>query len=114
MLSKDQVKKIATKLNEKVNIPLLREKRDQNIIERIINKLDDKLDEVAQKLPSNVKSIYDKISDGLTKEEAAQLTSELTVLANKEINIPLIGEDLEADLIIEPIIELIVLSLIHI
>ncbi len=119
MLNEAQVVEIAEKINARVNIPLLSESTEERILETIINTIDDELDEAAVDLPPILKDIWDKLEGGLTPEKAfniiitiltKELTPRLTKIANEKINIPLLSEETEARLIIEPAIELILAS----
>ena len=110
MLTEDQVTEVATKLNEKVNIPFMSEETEQGILEKAVNAIDDKLDGIAEDLPEPFGELWENLADGISDEEAEQLVGALTEVINQKIDIPFLSEDQEANLIIRPALGLIVES----
>ena len=93
LLTSEQIDDLATKINEKVNIPIIGEKAEEKLLEKVLTELDDK---VAQHLPDNLKAIWAKMSDGITTDEVNQLRDAVVTLANEKINLPILGEKGEA------------------
>ena len=92
MLSDAQITQLADKINEKVNIPILSERREQKIIENLLRRVDD---EIAKHLPPALQDIWNKLDDGINAAEAEELGDELTKLINEKLDIPLLNEQQE-------------------
>ncbi len=92
-MTMDQVKVLASKLNEKINIPLVRETKEERIFVKIILKIDNFL---YDNMPNEFYELWKDTHDGIDDEEAKQLIKRLTKLANKKIDIPYIPEAIEA------------------
>lgn len=108
MLSTEQITSIASDLNEKVNIPFMGEGKEQSMIENALGLINEQLDVVVGALPDSAKEVWEKIQDGVSEEEAADLKTQLVTGLNEKVNIPFLGEGQEADMLIKPAVELIV------
>jgi len=105
MLSESQINKIVQKLNAKIDIPIINERKEEKILENVLTKLDNK---VAKELPPPLRDMWNKLDDGITEEEGAELAAKVTEIVNRKINIPLLNEKQEQKLIsalVETIIE---------
>lgn len=92
MLSENQIDWLATRLNEKINIPVIGERAEQAII---LNSLYKVLDLLEEELPPEFIEFLDDVSDGLepqTDAEMDRLKDEMATFLNNNINLPLIGE----------------------
>ena len=93
-LTQDEIKKIASKLNERINVPLIKETKEQKILVKIIIKVDTFMhDRLPNELYDLVRSSLD--GEGLDDDEAKRLIKRLSRLANKHIDIPYIPEKFE-------------------
>ena len=92
MLSENQINWLATKLNEKINVPVIGEKAEQAIITNALYKV---LDLLEEELPPEFIEFLDDVTDGLepqTDSELERLKDEMATYLNNNINLPLIGE----------------------
>lgn len=96
MLTKKEVEKIATRLNKKIDIPVIDEKIEQKIFVKIVKKLDRYLYGV---LPNEIYGLIRLADQGITEKEEQVLKDRLPTLLNKHINIPIIGEHAEREII---------------
>ena len=87
MLSEQQIATIATKLNERLDLPFIGEDKEQQLFEQVLNGVDGTLDQVVGQLPDPVRDIWDRLADGVTDEEAEELIDQLTELANERIDV---------------------------
>jgi len=104
MLNADEVEAVATKLNEKIDIPYIDDKAEQLIMVKIVKKIDRLL---YRKLPNELYGLVKNSRDGISDEDARQLKSVLATRINKEFDIPYIPEWIEQE-ILEMAIGLIV------
>lgn len=93
-LTNSEIKALADKLNKKINVPLIKETKEQKILVKIVVKVDNFL---YNKLPNEiyelVRSTLD--GDGIDDQEAKRLIKRLSKLANDQIDIPYIPEMFE-------------------
>ncbi|MFC1748295.1 hypothetical protein ACFL2V_05760 [Pseudomonadota bacterium] len=104
MLSDAEVEILATKLNEKIDIPFIREGTEQTILVKIVRKVDRIL---YQKLPNELYELVKNVSDGISDADAEELKNVLGSRLNKNIDIPYIPEWVEKK-IFETLIDLVV------
>ncbi len=93
-LEKSDVEALASKLNEKINIPFFfSEEKEKTVLIKIVTQIDEFL---YDHLPNE---IYDSIrhaKDGAISDDIAkQLITRLSTLANKKIDIPYLPEKIE-------------------
>ncbi len=96
MLSADEVEALATKLNEKIDIPYIKEGTEQTIMVKIVKKIDRLL---YRKLPNEIYGLVKNSSDGISDEDARQLKAVLATRINKEFDIPYIPEWIEQEIL---------------
>lgn len=104
MLSDEEIEVLATKLNEKINIPFIKEGTEQTIFVKIV-KLVDRL--LYQNLPNELYGLVKDTSDGISDEDAKELASVLGSRMNGKFDIPYLPEWVEQKLFVM-LIELIV------
>jgi len=104
MLNADEVEAVATRLNEKIDIPYIDDKAEQLIMVKIVKKIDRLL---YRKLPNEIYGLVKNSHNGISDDDARQLKSVLATRLNKEFDIPYIPEWVEQE-ILEMAIGLIV------
>ncbi len=92
LLSPEEVKTLAAKLNEHINIPFLGEEKEAVVLIKIIKLVDTFLHSV---LPEEVYELVKSTTDGISKEEAITIKKRLTAWINKSVNIPYLPEGIE-------------------
>ncbi len=95
-LSSSEITKIATRLNNIVNIPVLGEQKEQIIFEKIINSIDTVLYSI---LPDEIYDTIHMASDGITPTEAGIIRTRIEKIVAEKINIPFVSEEDELKLI---------------
>lgn len=96
LLSFEEVSRIATEINKKVNIPFVNEEKEKVIFVKIVQGIDRYLYRL---LPNEVYSLVLDATDGIDRKEARQIRRRLTPIINERVNIPIIPERLEGKLI---------------
>ena len=104
MLSDAEIEHLAAKLNEKVDVPFLKEGSEHRILAKIVKKVDRYL---YKSLPNELYGLIKVATDGLSDTEVEQLTKILSTRANNEVNIKYLPEWVEQE-IFEFLISLIV------
>ena len=102
-LSDETIESIATKLNEKFNIPFMGEEKEQVIFVNLVKKLDEAL---GQFLPKEYYELVEIASDGISEDDIKTFKERIPTMLNKEINIPILSEKVEQE-ILEFFVELI-------
>lgn len=108
MLSEEQISSVAAGLNEKINIPMLSEDKEQQMLEQAVGMINEQLAVVTEGLPDSVKDILVRLQDGISEEEAAELKEALVPALNEKIDIPFIGEEQESDMLLGPAVDMII------
>jgi hypothetical protein len=108
MLSDSEVQLLAQKVNEKINLPFLKEEKEFIVFFKIIKFIDKAL---YQLLPNEYYGLIKDATDGISREEARIIIKRLTPLVNNVINIPILTEKQEA-LAIEIVLKLIVNAMV--
>lgn len=108
MLTDLEVQALAQKVNEKINLPFLKEDKEFIVFFKIIKFIDKAL---YQLLPNEYYGLIKDATDGITREEARIIIKRLTPLINDVINIPIMSEKQEA-LAIEIVLKLIVNAMV--
>ena len=103
LLTEKQIKAIAIKLNEKIDLPILKEGKEFKIFFRIVRKIDKV---ICRLLPEEIYELVENAQEGITKEEAQIIKRRLIPLVNKEIKLPIISERQEA-YVIEIVMDII-------
>lgn len=91
-MDKTEIKDLAIKMNQKLNIPLINELNEEKIYIKIVLKIDGFL---YNNLPNELYNSIRDIDNGISDNEAKNLIIRLSKLANKKINIPYIPEKFE-------------------
>ena len=91
-LTETEIKELAERLNQKVNIPLIGETTEEKILIKVILRVDTFL---YDNLPNEIYDLVRSLDKGIEDEEATRLINRLSVLANKKIDIPYIPESAE-------------------
>lgn len=91
-LTDAEVREIASKLNEHINIPWIGEGREAKILFKIVKKIDQWLYTV---LPREYYEILRSLDDGISEEEAEVIKIRLAKLINNYVNIPYLTENME-------------------
>ena len=92
MLTNEEILIIASKLNEKIDIPFIKEGTEETILVKTVKKIDRIL---YQSLPNEIYGLVKITNDGISDNEAKQLKLVLASRLNKKIDIPYIPEFLE-------------------
>ncbi len=87
-----EIKEMATRLNRKINVPIINETGEQKILIKIILKIDNFL---YDNLPNEFYDLVRSPDKGIDNREAKRLVRRLTKLANDKIDIPYIPEVME-------------------
>lgn len=91
-LSTAEIKELATRLNRKINVPIINETKEEKILIKIILKIDNFL---YDNLPNEFYDLIRSTNKGIDNREAKRLVRRLTRLANDKIDIPYIPEPME-------------------
>ena len=91
-MTDEAIREIAKKLNEKIDVPLIRETREEKILIKIVLKIDRFL---YDNLPNEFYDLVRSLEDGIDDEEATRLVSRLSTMANQHINIAYVPESVE-------------------
>ncbi len=91
-MSENEVKALARRLNEKINVPLIGETREEKILIKIVLKVDRFLYDY---LPNEIYDLVRSLDRGIDEDEAKRLITRLSILANDKIDIPYIPEAAE-------------------
>ncbi len=87
-----EIIELATRLNKKINVPIINETGEQKILIKIILKIDNFL---YDNLPNEFYDLIRDSSNGIDNREAKRLVRRLTRLANDKIDIPYVPELME-------------------
>lgn len=91
-LEEDEIMDIAKRLNEKINVPIINETREEKILIKIVVKIDTFL---YDNLPNEFYDLVRSMDKGIDDDEAKRLIKRLSKLANKHIDIPYVPESME-------------------
>jgi len=91
-MSNEEIKDLAIRLNKKINVPFIREKKEEVILIKIVIKIDRFL---YDNLPNELYDLVRSIDKGIDDDEAERLIKRLSHLANRHINIAYIPENME-------------------
>lgn len=109
MLNDEEVEALASKLNEKIDIPFIKEGTEQTIFVKIVKKFDRIL---YKNLPNELYGLVKDASDGISDEDADKLKEVLGSRLNAQFDIPYIPEVLEQE-IFEMLVGLIIAAMRH-
>ena len=88
-MSLDEIKELATRLNKKINVPIINETGEEKILIKIVLKIDNFL---YDNLPNEFYDLIRSTDKGIDDREAKRLVRRLTRMANEKIDIPYIPE----------------------
>lgn len=88
-MTEAEIVDLAQRLNEKINVPIIDENREEQIFIKIILKIDTFL---YDHLPNEFYDVIRSTDRGIDKKEAKRLVRRLTKIANDKIDIPYIPE----------------------
>jgi len=91
-MTEEEIKDLATRLNDKINIPLIGETTEEKILIKIVIKIDRFL---YDNLPNEIYDLVRSMDKGIDDNEAKRLIARLSKLANDYIDIPYIPESAE-------------------
>lgn len=91
-MSVAEIKSLAERLNEKVNVPLVGETTEEKILIKVVLKVDGFL---YDNLPNEIYDLVRSVDKGIDDDEAKRLVTRLSILANDKIDIPYIPETAE-------------------
>lgn len=91
-MTDEEIKDLAQRLNEKIDVPIISETREERIFVKIVFKMDRFL---YDNLPNEFYDLIRSTKNGINDEEAKRLVKRLARLANKRVEIPYIPESLE-------------------
>ena len=91
-LTPEEVKDIAKRLNKKIDVPIIRETKEEKILVKIVMKVDNFL---YDNLPNEFYDLVRSLDEGIDDSEAKRLIKRLSKLANKKVDIPYLPEAVE-------------------
>lgn len=91
-MTTEEIKELATRLNRKINVPIINETGEEKILIKIVLQIDNFL---YDNLPNEFYDLVRSVDKGIDNREAKRLVRRLTRLANKKIDIPYIPEPME-------------------
>lgn len=91
-MTNEEIKDLAKKLNEKINVPIISETGEEKIFIKVVIKIDRFL---YDNLPNEFYDLIRSIDNGIDDNEAKRLIRRLSKLANKHIDIPYLPELVE-------------------
>ena len=92
LLSSDEIELLASRLNEKINIPFIKEGTEQTILVKTVKRFDRLL---YDNLPNELYGLVQNSGDGISDEDADELEYILGSRLNKKFDIPYLPEVLE-------------------
>lgn len=91
-MTHEEIKDLAERLNKKINVPIINETGEEKILIKIVIKIDRFL---YDSLPNEFYDLVRSLDKGISDEEARRLSTRLSTLANKKIDIPYLPEAVE-------------------
>lgn len=92
LMSMAEVKYLAQRLNEKINVPIINETKEEKILIKVVLKIDQFL---YNNLPNEFYDLVRSFDQGIDDMEAKRLIVRLSKMANSYIDIPYIPESAE-------------------
>ncbi len=109
MLTEAEILVLAKKINEKVNLPVIRdEEKELTIFCKVIRLVDRAL---YMYLPNEYYELIHNATDGISEAEAEVMRKRLVPLINKKVNFPFLSEDME-EFLIDLVLKLILNALV--
>lgn len=91
-LTPQEATDLAKRLNKKIDVPIIKETKEEKILVKVVIKVDNFL---YDNLPNEFYDLVRSLDNGISDEEAKRLIKRLSKLANDKINIPYIPEKWE-------------------
>lgn len=91
-MTDEEIKDLAQRLNDKINVPIISETGEEKILIKIVMKIDRFL---YDNLPNEFYDLVRSSDKGIDDDEAKRLIVRLSKLANQHIDIPYIPEQME-------------------
>lgn len=91
-MTQSEIQSLAKKVNQEIDIPLIKERKEGKILLKIILKVDRFL---YDNLPNEIYDLIRSLDDGISEQEAKTIAKRLAKLANAKIDIPYIPESIE-------------------
>ncbi len=88
-MTEEEVRDLAQRLNDKINVPIIDENKEEQIFIKIILRIDTFL---YDHLPNEFYDVIRSADRGIDQKEAKRLVRRLTRIANDKIDIPYIPE----------------------
>jgi hypothetical protein len=88
-MTEEEIIDLAKRLNERINVPIIEETKEEKIFIKIILKIDNFL---YDHLPNEFYDLIRSTDNGIDEKEAKRLVRRLTRLANDKIDIPYLPE----------------------
>jgi len=91
-MTNEEIKDLAQRLNDKINVPIISETGEEKILIKIVMKIDRFL---YDNLPNEFYDLIRSADKGIDDDEAKRLIVRLSKLANQHLDIPYIPEQME-------------------
>jgi hypothetical protein len=91
-MTTEEIKELASRLNKRINVPIINETGEEKILIKIILKIDNFL---YDNMPNEFYDLVRSADKGIDNKEAKRLVRRLTKLANDKIDIPYLPEPME-------------------
>ena len=88
-MTEEEIRDLAQRLNQKINVPIIDETQEEQILIKIILKIDNFL---YDHLPNEFYDVIRSSDKGIDEKEARRLVRRLTRIANDKIDIPYLPE----------------------
>jgi hypothetical protein len=95
-LTQAEVERYARKLNDKINLPLVSEEKEQKFLEWLIKLVDDQL---YKSLPKKYYNLLANSLDGISPDEAELIEKLMAEIITENVNIPYVPAILEGPLV---------------
>ncbi|BDX39012.1 hypothetical protein CYCD_23670 [Tenuifilaceae bacterium CYCD] len=109
MLTEEEILVLAKKINEKVNLPVIKdEEKELTVFCKVIRLVDRAL---YNYLPNEYYELIHDATDGISEADAEVMRKRLVPLINKKVNFPFLSEDME-EFLIDLVLKLILNALV--
>jgi hypothetical protein len=88
-MTEEEIIDLAKRLNERINVPLVKETNEEKILIKVILKIDTFL---YDNMPNEFYDLIRSTDNGIDEKEARRLVRRLTKMANNKIDIPYLPE----------------------
>lgn len=91
-MTNEEIDALASRINEKFDIPLVKESGEQCILRKVVLRVDNFL---YNNLPNELYDMVRSVDKGISDKEAKKLIRRLTRIANDKLDIPYVPEMIE-------------------